>query len=86
MQQTDKKSAVKKKKYKQKTIYGKASCWFCRESKKIAKTMSRSVIFIQASAKTMQSVLKLQKAPTTIPQIVVNNKHIGGYTNLLKLN
>jgi len=75
----------KHKKAKIITIYGSNSCLFCREAKKLARRMCNTVRFIEGlNAQEMKKVMNLNKAPTTIPQILVDGKHIGGYSDLEK--
>ena len=68
------------------TIYGEKWCPFCREAKVIANAVTKRVQFVQGlSSEEIKKRAKLRSTPTTIPQIVVNGKHIGGFSNLKRL-
>lgn len=67
-------------------IYGEQWCPFCKAAKKDAKKITKSVKFISGiSGAEMKKKLKLKKVPKTIPQIQIDGKYIGGYSNLVKL-
>ena len=65
------------------TIYGEQWCPFCRNAKTLARKMTKNYKFISGkSGEELKKLLKSKNIPKTIPQIVVNGKHIGGFTNL----
>ena len=67
-------------------IYGEKWCPFCRNAKSLAKKMTKQFKFIRGkSGLELKMLLKSQNIPKTIPQIVVDGKHIGGFTNLQSL-
>lgn len=67
-------------------IYGESWCPFCKQSKIVAKKLSKSVKFINGlSSIEIKKKLKLKKTPSTIPQIQVDGKYIGGFSQLQKL-
>ena len=64
-------------------IYGEKWCPFCLNAKKIAKNMTKHYKFITGkSGLQLKKILKSQKIPKTIPQIIIDGKHIGGFTEL----
>ena len=64
-------------------IYGENWCPFCRNAKILAKKISYKYKFVSGkSGLTLQKLLKSRKIPATIPQVVVDGKHIGGFSNL----
>ena len=72
------------KKVKQITIYGENWCPYCRNAKELAKRISKKVSFVSGkSGEELKKKLKLKKIKQTIPQIVVDGKHIGGFNKLL---
>ena len=76
---------TKSKKQQTIIIYGEKWCPFCTNAKSIAKKMTKKFKFISGkSSLELKRILKLRKIPETIPQIVVDGKHIGGFTNLQK--
>lgn len=80
-----KESSTTKKQHKI-IIYGENWCPFCRNSKSLAKKMTKDLKFISGkSGLNLKKLLKSRIVPKTIPQIVVNGKHIGGFTNLQSL-
>ena len=84
---TKKKTVVKKKikKLPSIIIYGENWCPFCSNAKKLAKSLSSNVSFISGkSGEYIKNKYKLKTIPRTIPQIIVNKKHIGGYNALSK--
>ena len=82
-----KKKTIKKKVIKPKIIiYGEKWCPFCRNAKELSTKVTKSVKFISGKSGTqLRKILKLTNVPRTIPQIVVNGKHIGGFSNLQKI-
>ena len=77
---------VPKKKIKSIVIYGETWCPYCKNSKTIARKISNSVKFVSGLSSTeIKKKLKLKSTPSTIPQIQVDGKYIGGFSNLSKL-
>lgn len=68
-------------------IYGEKWCPFCKAAKRDAKKkLSKSVKLITGlSGAEMKKKLKLKRIPKTIPQIQVDGKYIGGYSNLVNI-
>ena len=85
------KAIVKKKrkitkKQRKIVIYGENWCPFCKNAKTLAKKMTKDFKFISGkSGLELKKLLKSRTIPKTIPQIVVNGKHIGGFSNLQSL-
>ena len=78
----------KKSKLKQPKIiiYGEKWCPFCRNAKSLAKKMTKDYKFVSGkSGVELKKLLKSKNIPKTIPQIVVDGKHIGGFTHLQTL-
>ena len=66
-------------------IYGENWCKFCKASKKHLQQHKIKYKFIQGkSGREIQQLLKSKKKVLTIPQIVIDGKHIGGYSDLKK--
>lgn len=64
-------------------IYGENWCPFCRNAKLLAKKITTNYKFVSGkSGLTLKKLLKSRNIPKTIPQIVVDGKHIGGFSNL----
>jgi len=69
------------------TIYGKANCGFCTKAKAFAK--ERKLKFEYKDVGISQDTLNelMDRASGTVrsvPQIFVNNDHVGGYKELLE--
>lgn len=69
------------------TIYGKANCGFCTKAKAFAK--ERQLKFEYKDVGISQDTLNelMDRATGTVrsvPQIFVNNDHVGGYRELLE--
>lgn len=66
-------------------IYGKQSCPFCVSAKELCKAKGidyEYIDFIQAGM-TKQDLEKIVGKPVnTVPQIFVDDKHVGGFTDL----
>lgn len=77
------KQRTKKKKSLRIVVYGENWCPFCKKVKTMAKKMTNDFQFISGkSGSELKRILKLKSIPRTIPLVVVNNKYIGGYSNL----
>ena len=64
-------------------IFGEKWCPFCRNAKLLAEKMTKDYKFVSGkSGVELKKLLKSKNIPKTIPQITVNGKHIGGFTNL----
>jgi len=62
-------------------IYGTSSCVFCEKAKRLAEQYSLDYQYITVDDKQTQQDFK-QRFPgaKTVPQIIWNNRHVGGYT------
>jgi len=79
------KSKPKDKKHKI-IIYGEKWCPFCKNAKTLAKKITKDFKFVAGkSGIEIKKLIKTKTVPKTIPQIVVNGKHIGGFSNLQSL-
>ena len=64
-------------------IYGENWCPFCKNAKSLAKKMTKDYKFVSGkSGLELKKLLKLSRVPKTIPLVVVDGKHIGGFSNL----
>ena len=67
-------------------IYGENWCPFCKNAKSLAKKMTKNYKFIPGkSGIELKKLIKSRNIPKTIPQITVDGKHIGGFSNLQKM-
>ena len=67
------------------TIYSKDSCSFCEKAKDLLKEYSYS--YQEKNIKdpeARQDLLVLAPEVKTVPQIFIDSKHIGGYSDLVK--
>lgn len=67
-------------------IYGTDGCTYCSAAFKLAKEtgMSMAYYHIDSDPKAMQVITDKIGAFRTVPQIVVDGEHIGGYQELRK--
>lgn len=65
-------------------IYGTEGCHFCKMAVELAKSMMKDYEYIDA-AENMNEFSKLFPSARTVPQITVDGKHIGGYSDLVKV-
>ena len=67
-------------------IYGEKWCPFCRNAKTLARKMTSDFEFVSGkSGPELKKLIKSRSIPKTIPQVVVNGKHIGGFDKLKSL-
>ena len=65
-------------------IYTQDSCEFCEESKKeFEKRGWRYTVYNIKEKDNKKSLLELLPNVKTVPQIWIENKHIGGYNELM---
>ncbi|URJ25072.1 glutaredoxin 3 [Candidatus Blochmannia ocreatus (nom. nud.)] len=72
-------------------IYTKKNCPYCDRAKKllIKKSLNFTEISIdnlQLSNNIVKTMIERSNGRTTVPQIFINNKHIGGSDDLILLN
>ena len=62
-------------------IYGKPGCGFCIKAKKLAESYGITYTYkdIVATPEFREELFKVHPKTKTVPQIWVNNRHIGGY-------
>lgn len=70
-------------------IYGRSSCLYCIRAKELAEKLKNNLPFcnykyidiekIKLSKESLSK--KIGKPVNTVPQIFINKKHIGGYTD-----
>lgn len=69
-------------------IYGRDSCMFCRKAKKLLGENEVGYVYYDITddnnLQNIKSILKLDSDKLYIPQVFMNDKHIGGYTELEK--
>ncbi|AFP85404.1 Glutaredoxin, GrxC family [secondary endosymbiont of Heteropsylla cubana] len=68
-------------------IYTKITCPFCHRAKELitSKKISFKEISIDGRSDLREEMIKIS-GQTTVPQIFINNKHIGGYDDLYALD
>tara|TARA_X000001382_G_scaffold27099_1_gene17448 strand:- start:215 stop:439 length:225 start_codon:yes stop_codon:yes gene_type:complete len=67
-------------------IYGKKQCHFCEKAKMVCEQRGFDYEYYQMG-KDFQLDLMLTKFPgaKTFPQIIINNTHVGGYTEFMEV-
>jgi glutaredoxin len=65
-------------------IYGTEGCHFCKMAVDLAESMEKEYEYIDA-AENMNEFSNLFPSARTVPQILVNDEHIGGYGDLVKV-
>ncbi|MBQ4874558.1 MAG: glutaredoxin 3 [Rickettsiaceae bacterium H1] len=65
-------------------IYSNNNCRFCMTAKKLleSKGLNYTEINIGTSEKLREEMMKKSRGKKTVPQIFVNDCHIGGYDDL----
>ena len=65
-------------------IYGTDSCVFCNKAKELLETYNKEYTYIDVTETEDITAAFFKKFPNvrTVPQIVWEGKHIGGYTEL----
>ena len=69
------------------TIYTKSSCIYCQKAKQLLKTkqVPFEEIDINTEPERRKEMLRRSNGKTTVPQIFIHDKHIGGYDDLAAL-
>jgi len=69
-------------------IYSSKNCPFCELEKKIldSKNLSYKVIDVGSDIQKRKELILKSNGRRTVPQIFINDKHIGGYDELSLLN
>ena len=67
-------------------IYGKKQCHFCEKAKMVCEQRGFDYQYYQMG-KDLQLYLMLTIFPgaKTFPQIIINNTHVGGYTEFMEV-
>ena len=66
------------------TIYGQESCIYCIKAKELCESLGLSYQYKTVNDKeVLAEMLEIAPGSKTVPQIVWNGKHIGGYTELV---
>ena len=65
-------------------IYGTDNCVFCDKAKALSETYNKEYTYIDVTETEDNTAAFFKKFPNvrTVPQIVWEGKHIGGYTEL----
>ena len=65
-------------------IYGTDNCVFCDKAKELSETYNKEYTYIDVTETEDTTAAFFKKFPNvrTVPQIVWEGKHIGGYTEL----
>tara|TARA_B110000503_G_scaffold107998_1_gene161379 strand:+ start:337 stop:594 length:258 start_codon:yes stop_codon:yes gene_type:complete len=69
------------------TIYGKEQCGFCVKAKKFAEDRQFKFEYkdVGNNMKTRDEMLgRVSKVIKTVPQIFIDNQHIGGYNEFIR--
>lgn len=68
------------------TIYGKANCGFCAKAKEFASKSKIEFEYKDVGLKAMMDELleRAETRPKSVPQIWVDNLHIGGYNEFVR--
>jgi glutaredoxin 3 len=69
-------------------IYTKSYCPYCDYAKDLLtnKNLSYTEVDVEHDEKELQTMLSKSNGLRTVPQIFINDKHIGGFDNLSALN
>lgn len=69
-------------------IYTKATCFYCMRAKALLDDMNVAYneIKIDGDAPLREKMIKRSHGASTVPQIFINNNHIGGCDDLFALN
>ncbi len=69
-------------------IYTKKNCSYCSRAKSllISKNLEFHEISIDEDYEKQKEMINLSGGIATVPQIFINNNHIGGFYDLYKLN
>lgn len=67
-------------------IYGTDGCTYCSAAFKLAKDLNMSMAYyhIDKDAEALQAITDKIGAFRTVPQIVVDGEHVGGYQEFRK--
>ena len=67
-------------------IYGTDNCNYCRKAKQLLMAHDKAYTFIDVSESVDVNRAFFNRFPgvSTVPQIVLDEEHIGGYTELQK--
>lgn len=68
-------------------IYTKPTCGFCHMAKRLlsSKGVSFSEVNISAHPERRAEMIQRAKGGSTVPQIFINGKHVGGCDDLMRL-
>lgn len=69
-------------------VYTATMCSYCDKAKDLlrSKGVNFQEVSIMTSAKIRETMIKRSGGRKTVPQIFINGKHIGGYTDLKTLD
>lgn len=69
-------------------IYTKATCFYCMRAKALFDDMNVAYneIKINGDAPLREKMIKRSQGASTVPQIFINNNHIGGCDDLFALH
>lgn len=68
-------------------IYTKPTCGFCHMAKRLlsSKGVNFSEVNISAQPERRAEMIQRAKGGSTVPQIFINGKHVGGCDDLMRL-
>lgn len=64
------------------TIYGKSGCTYCDRAKEILKSFGKEYLYIDVEDDLDALEFILSKGSKTVPQVFLDDVHIGGFTDL----
>jgi glutaredoxin 3 len=70
-------------------MYTKENCGYCLRAKSLLASKAITdinEIRVDLDSTQLEQMIKLSNGQRTVPQIFINNQHIGGFDNLAKLN
>ena len=69
-------------------IYTSSTCGYCKQAKKLleSKNVSYSEKVVDADPEAIAEAVKRSGGKRTVPQIFINEQHVGGYDELFELD
>lgn len=69
-------------------IYTSKNCYYCTRAKQLldTKNVKYKIVDVTNSSKQRELLVKITNGLKTVPQIFINNHHIGGFNELNEMN
>lgn len=69
-------------------VYSTLTCPYCVNAKELldSKGVEYKVIYVDKDPTQLEEMLSKSNGSRTVPQIFIDGKHIGGFSDLKKLN